>query len=189
MSIIHDALKKVQKNLPGYTSPDNSEVKKQNIPKDQSQDTFATPNPSAITPSNRPNSYSTKQKTDKVLSSSAKNKTTLFVTASIILILILGYFYTVQWQTTQQIFLDSIRQTTLPPRIPVISPKTQAEEKPKIVIKGIMKMDDQTLALINDNIYQEGDVINDITVTEITSNSVTILDNGKLKTLKVQASD
>ena len=56
----------------------------------------------------------------------------------------------------------------------------------QIVIQGIMTKDEKNMALINDKIYEEGQTVMGKEIVSISLDSVQIKDRGKIKTLKVQ---
>lgn len=75
-----------------------------------------------------------------------------------------------------------------PEIVPAPSPVPQAPPKPKkgaIILSGITLMDGKNYALINDGIYEIGDEIAGSKITKITSDSVELTHWGTTRTLKV----
>ena len=65
-----------------------------------------------------------------------------------------------------------------------LSPEMR-ESAERFVKLGIMTMDEKNVALINNEIYEVGDMINGMKIMDITLNSVKLLHNKRIQTLKV----
>jgi len=68
---------------------------------------------------------------------------------------------------------------------------TQSHEKPAnpfqdITIKGVLTQDDKNLVLINDGIYEIGETVAGIRIVGISINSVQVLKDGKTHSLKIE---
>jgi len=64
-------------------------------------------------------------------------------------------------------------------------PDVPKRQKGEVVLYGITVMDGKQFALINDGIYEVGDIVDGAEVTRITAQSVVVNQKGKTKILKV----
>lgn len=81
---------------------------------------------------------------------------------------------------------DSKPKTLSENRTPVPMAKIQTENQENLNIQGVLTQGNSTVVLINDKIYEEGDEINGIKIVSIDSVSVTILKNGKEENIRVR---
>jgi hypothetical protein len=63
--------------------------------------------------------------------------------------------------------------------------KTSSKNQSRIIINGTMTRGEQNLALIDGQIYEEGDEVAGVKLIKITPKGVTILENGEERTVKV----
>ncbi len=68
----------------------------------------------------------------------------------------------------------------VPPPPPPVKPK-----KGEILLSGIVLMDGKNFALINKEFYEVGEKVEGATITKITDDSIDILQKGKTRTIKV----
>ncbi len=68
--------------------------------------------------------------------------------------------------------------------VPIAQVATETEEK--LNIQGILSQGGKTVALINDKIYEEGDELGSIKILTIDSASISILRNGKEENVRVR---
>ncbi|MBF0489778.1 MAG: hypothetical protein HQL15_04065 [Candidatus Omnitrophica bacterium] len=166
MSIIHDALKKVQKSMQDNTSP-------------------ATPLPS-------------QEDVVEVLPSSSRtatrNPTSLWLLVVIALMmatLLGGYYFLKNQKTNDQLPIKlpinlPLKVAQKPPipnvqtAIPSVPSSTTPQttstptETPTFTIQGIMSNNNHNVALINNNIYEEGSVINGQKIVKIALDAITL---------------
>jgi len=77
-----------------------------------------------------------------------------------------------------------LAQLTVPS--PAASDTTQPRTPLTLNIQGVMAADDHdNLVLINDQVYREGDEINGAKITKINLSAITIINNGKEETISV----
>ncbi|MCB9772582.1 MAG: hypothetical protein H6754_08550 [Candidatus Omnitrophica bacterium] len=75
---------------------------------------------------------------------------------------------------------------TITPQIPApIVPQPLQPQKGEILLTGIVFMDGKNFALINNEFYETGEMVEDGTITKITTDSVDITQNGLPRTIKV----
>lgn len=190
MSIIHDALKKVQEKNAKLTPPP------------------------AQAPSIREQAVSPDADTSLPQTHSRPLTILLLGTLSIVVIIIFAILWSVAKGTTehaapassvqpaetipapqQPVAAEVIPQTPAPaptslnlatsvlaPAAPQIDPNDPLSS---LRIEGIMDMGDKKVALISGNIYEEGQTIYGKIIAEITLDSVTIVDNGSKRTFPV----
>lgn len=203
MSIIHDALKKVQKNLSSRAdkkSPDTS-IK----PNESSAYLYATP-PVEILSETILSNPKPKPILGKII------KFTLILMIALAIIGGSIYYFYLQFNdnlpSAPKSAVKSIRQLIPQKTLPDLNIKKMKELRPlaQIIIKqaktslpnaapppepitlkihGIMSNASGNLALINNQVYQEGDKIDGITIIKINLNSIKISANGKEKTIPV----
>ena len=179
MSIIHDALKKVQAQTPGQPAV------KQPQPTGPSIQPQATP---ALTPDD------------------TRRSLTILMAAvlTVAVIVILAVLFKVATDTTQHPgpMTPAVTPVQTPVQTPAQAPtqaptqaavpKPQPPRKPAapltpayngLRIEGIMDMNGKKIALINGNVYEEGQTVNSCLIEAITLESVTIIENGIKKVL------
>ncbi|MBF0330603.1 MAG: hypothetical protein HQL17_01595 [Candidatus Omnitrophica bacterium] len=190
MSIIHDALKKVQQTKPAAVPPSRPPAQAQYQPQPNQQDDkinipllvaaicaivamiFAAlpyialkmnqvpPQPMAAAP-RAPN-----KPTPQPLPS--PNAMTRAITSAL---------------SAPAVFTPSI---TIPPTKPHKTTVNSDDPVANIQVEGILDMKGKKAALINGNIYEEGQTIYGKVIVEITFNSLTIIDNGQKRTLSIK---
>jgi hypothetical protein len=87
--------------------------------------------------------------------------------------------------------LIPLAKLTVTPPVPVIKAPITSNTVPPIVpatlnIHGVMSNGTSNLVLINDQVYQEGDDVDGIKIVKISLNSITVIDNGKEKEIRVK---
>lgn len=213
MSIIHDALKKVQQGL--------SEEKKENTGYLYS------------TPSETPPKIVKEKPVERLTSTKSQIKSLLamlcaiLITGACIVLLIhqintyfpdllrtvkSSYYRLIHKEEvpdfkTKKVLVPLAKITVLPPAPkPVIPPATPAaarpittntataaipappaETKPQTLnIHGVMSNGSQNVVLIDDQVYQEGDEVDGIKILKINLDSITILNNGQEQSIRVK---
>jgi hypothetical protein len=160
MSFIHDALKKTQKNLhPTQNQPQNA---KENV--------IAPERPQNIL-----------KETQLAKSSKSKKIILLRLLILIFIIFIINNFYLSKKHPPKSQKIKKILKN------PIIStnPASQQSITPKLTLSGIMMIDNQYVALINDEIHRVGDIVNTGKILEITLEKVVWELNGEEITLMV----
>lgn len=163
MSIINDALKKVQtirehKNVPSEP-PGGVAPERQPLP-------AASPRAESLPPA--------PAHQDNTLAQAPRPRSPLLPIRLIIVIPILILVLLSYHQ-----FSKMSPPTGTPPPATTASPSD-------ITLNGIMTMGDRKVALINDDIYEIGDMINGMTLIGISADSVQVLKDGKILTHKVK---
>ncbi len=188
MSIIHDALKKVQQNLDKKTDEDIIVIPSQNP---------VTPQPSK--------------------SLTGRETPWLMISLALIIIATSVFFIYKQLNTlspsfrtwmhtaskkTEQIIPAVIKAS---PKAAAVTPMAQVIVAPAAVktdqpaaavtttmppqtlnVLGVMAQGNQNLVLIDDKVYQEGDTVDGVTIVKITINEIQVLNNGKAETIPVK---
>lgn len=176
MSIIHDALKKVQQGL----TPPAEETK---------TDTSTTAPEASGYIYTAPDTVETLPPVkNKIQSVSVQVCTVLITTA--ITIASIEYIYQ-QFQINmptvkkfaQKSFFSLVHKKTLPQTPEKLKPLAQFAT---LNVRGIMANGPNNLALINDQVYQEGDVVNGIKIVKISLDSITVINNGTEQTIPVK---
>ena len=161
MSFIHDALKKTQKNLhPMQGQPQNS---KENV----------------IAPE-RPQNILTETLPQKPFSS--KKNILLRLLILILIVFIINILYSPKKQMPQSRKIKKLTKTSVLPADPAPQETTPAT---KLTLSGIMLIDNQYVALINNKIHRIGDTVNNGKIIEITLEKVIWELNGEQITLSV----
>jgi hypothetical protein len=155
MSIINEALKKVQKNRQGQDTPPGSN------PTVSDRSGLASDNPLS-SPGMKTLSSATALPKNLLLSNRV-----LILLPLIILIIIL----------VNQI----VKLFPLSP-----APKKETAPTEQIEVSGIMTMENKKMALINNEIYEIGDVVGGMTLMTITEDAVQMLKEGRLVSYKVK---
>lgn len=167
MSIIHEALKKVQSSLQKQTPNDNTNAIVSSM----------TPE-SDITPPPKPINW-------------------LLIISSIVLIGVGGYFIYQQTNKNMPQIRQLISKAhpakplgplakitaTAPALAPTSSNAATADE---FNVQGIMSNNGTTVALINGKIYSIGDSIDGITIADINTNAITLNRDGKEEIIRVR---
>lgn len=177
MSIINDALKKVQKNMENPSTPQPS--------------TPETPKSSFY-----PVGKNTANKDAGKKISSQKTETKPPKTAQLLLTLVIVFiiFVVYQIQTQPDWLKDFNRSGGFSSLLKKAAP---APSKPKpapvevyapgtIVVKGTMNSGDKWVALINGKIYEAGESIEGKTITAITLAGIEIIENNSKRFISVQ---
>jgi len=204
MSIIHDALKRVQQGLAPKT--DDS----------QANPSPTTQNASAYiydTPSKVENLPQTDQQTIKPRSAIKNKIKSIFALCCAIAITVTSIVYIYQqvqyaapkaqtfakssfyklihkkehfdFKTTPPKELKPLAQLTITP--PTSSSTTKPGVPITLNIHGIMSNGTGNLVLINDQVYQEGDEVDGTKIVKINLNSITVINNGTEQTINVKS--
>ncbi len=76
--------------------------------------------------------------------------------------------------------------TPLPVPIAVVKTlKPPQPQKGEIILSGIVEMDKKSFALINNEFYETGEMVQGAKITKITTDSIEILQKGQARTIKV----
>ncbi len=160
MSIIYDALKKVQTDLKGAPSKKD--------PAAASQPAASAPQP--VAPVSSQNILKPAAQQEKTAPTGEKGPNlTLIISGSFVCLLLAAALI------------------LLPRHFPKssASPAPPSSSDDAIVVKGIMARGDKNLALINDGIYELGDTVFGMKITEITPDQVRVAKDGEISVLKV----
>ena len=202
MSIIHDALKKVQRNLASSKS-DKTASPQQTENQQNTGYLYAAPAVENLTPADQPAVGPKKSIQNKIKSLLA------FICA--IAIIVFAVRYALQQfhkdipqvqKLAQKSFYKLIHNKNLPnfktltpakpkPLVqitvnsPVVPNTHQAPVPLKLNVHGVMADGSANLALINDQVYQEGDEVDGAKIVKINLNSITVITNGKEKTIRI----
>ncbi|MCA9405698.1 MAG: hypothetical protein KC684_04115 [Candidatus Omnitrophica bacterium] len=195
MSIINDALKKAQEQLKQKDSSANKAqpAPQKEAPTQAQQPASAEPQtPKPISPaSSSPGSSGTSIKTEAV--SSRKKNYTPIIVFFLIALTALG---------TVSYFLFGNKLSSKEPAEPkavmfsdgeIINPNTQKKPPSKplfgrteFVLTGTMQMGEKKAAIINNEVYQIGDTIFDMTVVDIRAKEADLMKDGKVTTISVR---
>ncbi|GEM_PF-2105224 len=213
MSIINDALKKLQNDIsPAKPAADQSAAQQQPQQLTPAQQAGFQPIPS-------PGAQQTvsSQTTDQQPSAptAPKGKESRIVYILGILCLMIGLFAPiVNKQSVVGMLIERwpkhtktrpARQKTVHPAIPALvqtppqktprslidnikamaSPTPTASLKGQILLNGIMARGKQNLALIDGQVYEQGEEINGVKIIKINPSSIVVLENGAERTIKV----
>lgn len=178
MSTIHDALKKAQEKIstgderfspPPAGSPRTSDftAPAPNTPVGPTAapvDSGKNPSPPAASPSSSPS----KRKRSPLW-------VAIYITAFITVLFVLADI------------LKLPQSFPLPKRLSFPSrPATFQPANGDLVLNGIMSMGTKKVALINNKIYETGEMVDDLRITEITADTVKLSKDGQEKILKVK---
>ena len=173
MSIIHDALKKVQRNLnPGQVSKSRP---REAAPAGSQETARRTAEPQKI-PNPRPAQNLSRLVPDPAAVTAAVRKKIRSLTVP-------AHFWTV---------LGGIACAGLMAVLLLLSRfLAQTHEKPAdpfegVIVKGVMTHEDKNFVLINDGIYEIGEMAEGFRIVGISLNSIQVLKDGKLHSLKIQ---
>ncbi len=183
MSIIHEALKKVQSNRAENSAAENP----------------VRSTPKVLSSTTQTFSDKIKEK-NAVIANKRFSKQEIFWT---ILIFSLGAvtFYNLSEYTKRtaeisrtKIFVPTVTsamvqsQTAIPSiAVPVSSstPTPVLPKKGEIILSGIVEMDGKNFALINKEFYETGETVEGATITKISSDSIEISQKGKTRVIKI----
>jgi hypothetical protein len=73
-----------------------------------------------------------------------------------------------------------------PTNLPAIADTPKTSTPVTLNIHGVMSNDTGNVALINDQIYQEGDTVDGVKIVKISLDSVTVINNGKKEIIPVK---
>lgn len=187
MSIIHNALKKTQKELKIKSGTSSQETPQPKSNEDISK-LYETLHQSS------PSSSSKFQKEDRQKpkperpAETGKNKTTQIIITLIFVFAfavgVMAYFFP---KYLPHSFSQSINPKTKTEGTAIAPEAKKMYDQNQIVVNGTVVMDEKRMALINDNFYEIGDVINGKKIMNIALDRVEFLDEqGKTLTLKVK---
>jgi hypothetical protein len=74
----------------------------------------------------------------------------------------------------------------IPTNLPAIADTPKINAPVTLNIHGVMSNDTGNVALINDQIYQEGDTVDGVKIVKISLDSVTVINNGKKEIIPVK---
>ncbi len=195
MSIIHEALKKVQANLQGRqeSAPSASPSESTQPPPIAQIPVANTPIPSELPPPG-----------ESLTQSVPEAKKHSFKFLHIVLPLLIAASLWFCYRQVEHYFpglvppIKSLIKLPQMPKIPLAHPapktvtalpKTEqpSQSDPANVLKlqGIMSKNGTNIAIINNKIYEQGSEINGVKILQIDMNAVTILKDGKEETLTV----
>ncbi len=82
---------------------------------------------------------------------------------------------------------DAMSAPAMPAPMPPATPKAFDPNDPisSIQIEGVMEQDGKKVALINGNVYEEGQTIYNRIISEITFDSLTVMENGQKRTVPI----
>ncbi|MBF0385247.1 MAG: hypothetical protein HQL27_05190 [Candidatus Omnitrophica bacterium] len=173
MSIIHDALKKTQANLEGKSTKNTIEPNSTEGKKDRPSIVSHSPSSKASRPEEQ------------------KSRTPYLFAVLIILVIAVVAYYFFYLPSGKSNPLDLIRSavaTKAPSlkkqevnKLPQASLKTT--EGVKLNLEGTMMMGDKRVALINGEVYQIGESVNGLIITDISLNKVLLKDGENTITL------
>lgn len=183
MSIIHEALKKVQSQRSENTSAQNNITPAQKRAPAESSISDTALNARPAIPKNL----------------STINK----LLWSFLLFILLGftfynlYEYNVRITeialtnsaiTPVQPPADKITDSTHPPETTVPITRIPTPSQPKkgeLILSGVVEMDGKNFALINNEFYETGETVEGVKITRITTDSIDILQRNKHRTIKI----
>lgn len=180
MSIIADALKKVQVNLENRSQ--KTEAKPAAVQRDASSVRKISPPPEAPpfrTPDvSHSETASSVERPAKRIGKKKEIALIVFcITVCLTLVILLG------------IVIVRFAKSHAVPIAP--APKPSATQAPKsyagneYLIEGIMSMEDKSVVLINNQIHEVGDQVGPFTITSIAPDHITVDENGRTRILKV----
>lgn len=180
MSIIHDALKKVQSKR-----SENTTVQKKFAPVAKQPPTDSIIADTALKP-----------RLTVPQNSWAINR----LLWSLLFVILLGFtfynLYEYNVRTTEiaiahssaQSLLDKNTNSIQPSVTPVAVAHTPTPPQPKkgeLILSGVVEMDGKNFALINNEFYETGETVEGAKITRITTDSINILQKNKHRTIKI----
>ena len=191
MSIINDALKKAQSSFK-KTDKTPAEEKKQKNPADQSTlNVYEKLYKKQADQQNAsvPGKNQKEKEADKKTSTlrSAKRWIKTFAVVSVCLLLLSGSFFFIARLQPVRDFFHSVKKNRVSSRTYIASqaPKIRTYKPGELILNGTSLIDGKRVALINDEIYEVGEVINGKKITSINLNKIELRDNEKIITLRV----
>ena len=189
MSIINDALKKTQLS---FKKKDKPPEKKPEAPVEQNTsnvyEKFHNKQAAQQNASAPGKGQSQKAANEKVstLRSAKKWIKTSAVVAVCLLFISGGFFFISRLRPVQK-FFRSVKNNITPSRAYIArkTPKRRTYKSGELVLNGTSLIDGKRVALINDEIYQVGEIINGKKITSINLNKIELRDNEKIITLRV----
>ena len=172
MSIINDALKKVQTNININTKPTASATLR------ESTTTISSSMPEAV-PIRKKTLASHQKKATGTTSWTPQNRIILavvillLVSAAALVVLLPKLTHT----SAETNSLAKAAPSTPPPSLP---------SHPDRKINGVMTTGQKNVVLINDTVYEEGEEVDGIKILKIYHNNVVVSENGQEKVLKVR---
>lgn len=126
---------------------------------------------------------------DKKTSSlgSAKKWIKTAAMVAVYLLFLTGSFFFVSRYKPVQDFLGSLKKNKTPSRAHIVNqiPKKRTYKPGELVLNGTSLIDGRRVALINDEIYEIGEVIDGKKITSINLNKIELSDNETVVTLRV----
>jgi hypothetical protein len=117
---------------------------------------------------------------------SAKKWVKTFAMVIISLAILSGSFYFLSRYKPVKDFLSSLRKIPASRAyLPKQAPKRRSYKPGELVLNGTSLIDGKRVALINDEIYQVGEIINGKKITSINLNKIELQDDEKIITLRV----
>lgn len=157
MSIIHEALKKVQSNRSESPSIINK-------PADDGK-TFQKPTAFVL-----------------LLWGSV-----IFILVGLTFYNLYEYTHRIKEMSSTKFYVPATTVSPMTAAAPALAPGVSAPEakKGELVLSGIVEMDGKSFALINKEFYEVGESVEGAKITKITPDSIEILQKGKTRTIKV----
>lgn len=201
MSIINDALKKVQANIDKSESQDSSKKpakkKSTNIPK------MPQRAPSSIGASehslnaasqtqvqHQPPAYSFSQtpKDKKDEHKVPRNKLNIIIITLSVIVCGIILLPSITYLFNKPQINQELPPVVYQPRIqrPTVPSNPVSTKLESIYVSGIVTIGNENRALINDKIYEEGDTIEGMKIMNISLDSIELLDGNKTKILEVR---
>ncbi|MCK5012342.1 MAG: hypothetical protein KAS66_00835 [Candidatus Omnitrophica bacterium] len=190
MSIINDALKKTQLSFKKKKKP--PEKKQEEKPADESTSNVyeklykkRQDQQNASAPEKGQKTKGTGKKTSTLRSAKKWLKTS--ATVAVCLIILSGSFFFISRFEPVQDFLRSVKKNSTSARTRIVrkAPKRRTFKPGEFVLSGTSLIDGKRVALINDEIYEVGEIINGKKITSINLNKIELRDNEKIITLRV----
>ena len=190
MSIINDALKKTHLSLKKTDKP--PEKKREEKPVDQSTSNVyeklyknQANQKNAPAPGRSPKEKEVDKKKSTLRSAKKWIKTSA-VTAICLLFLAGSFFFISRYKPVQD-FLRSIKKNSpsSQARIARKAPKKRAYKPGELVLSGTSLIDGKRVALVNNEIYEIGEVIDGKKITSINLNKIELSDDERIITLRV----
>jgi len=192
MSIINDALKKTQLKFKKPKKKENAQVQEDPKPKEDAvvnvyekmyKDRESNAKPSSthiISEKELPKSGQAPRRTNEWLK-----------TAFAAIFLVTSIFFSFKFLSGYEPLGDFIRSKTGKVRssrfhITKHVPKKRAYKPGDLVLNGISTIDGKRVALINDEIYRVGEIVNNKTITNIGHDTVELRDDEEIITIKVR---
>lgn len=199
MSIINDALKKAQKSLTRTEKPVDKDPKTQATPAPAAPKSHDGKSISNVYEKLHKPRVNQDQRTaapkheDEVVhmtpqQRSAKNWAKMAGSTLLILVFVAGGLYLAQQYAPVKNIFASLKKSSRRSGFQFASaPAKKRKYKPgELVLNGTSLIDGKMVALINDEIYEPGDVVNGMSIVNIELNKVELADDQKITTLHVR---